>query len=166
MKTDEDFNIKVLGACLGSIIAAMWLIFEDWHSFRGSYLVDKSSYQQLSGLIIESSAYTSKYKRKTMYHYKILYEFTIKGAKFYSDRVTFAGDESSSKEYAELFLSRYPKGKIVTVFYDPSDPTFSVLEPEVTDGGTTMLIVFVLLIIFFSAGSYLLIIKVRSIKEN
>lgn len=59
---------------------------------------------------------------------KILYTFEVAGKTYQGTRVTFA-EKTAESEVAEL-LTRYPAGKIVTVFYDPADPFNAVLDRE------------------------------------
>lgn len=62
----------------------------------------------------------------------IRYTFEVAGRSFQGKRVTLA-EKTAESEVAGL-LARYPTGKIVTVFYDPADPTNAVLEREMPKG--------------------------------
>ncbi len=56
----------------------------------------------------------------------IEYEYQVGSQRFTGDRVTF-GDRSD-RAYARSKVALYPAGANVTVHYDPSDPSSSVLE--------------------------------------
>jgi len=49
-----------------------------------------------------------------------------------ADMVSFGQYGSSSRSHAEEIVNRYPTGRTVAVYYDPSDPGTAVLEPGVT----------------------------------
>src|SRR6266545_70428 len=57
----------------------------------------------------------------------------IDGKTYRSDEVTFAHTGSRNPDFARGYVQRYPVGRTVTVFYDPANPGFSVLEPESTE---------------------------------
>lgn len=63
---------------------------------------------------------------RNRHHYAdITYEFIVNGEKI-------RGFQISSKDFnksSEELLREYPKGKKVTVYYDPDDPVNSYLEP-------------------------------------
>ncbi len=63
---------------------------------------------------------------------QIAYAFEVGEETFTGHRISFA-ERIPESEVPEL-LKRYPEGKIVAVFYDPSDPTQSVLERGVPQG--------------------------------
>lgn len=158
-KLDGNRIIYAWGLCLGAIAVVLWMIFSDWHSFKGAYLVDPESYSQVEGVVTSTSTYTSKWKSKTLYHYKIEYQFIVGGKVYVSDKITFAGDSSYYPEYAASYIEKYPKGKKVLVFYDTDAPEFSVLEPDNTDYGLKKFFIIVFAIIFLVSGSYLVIRK-------
>jgi hypothetical protein len=56
----------------------------------------------------------------------IEYEFTVNGRKVRGRRVGIGDDAGGAN--TEATLARYPKGAIVTVYYDPNAPTHCVLE--------------------------------------
>jgi Protein of unknown function (DUF3592) len=113
------------------LIVPIWIFISNWHDFKGAYLIDRDQLTATQGEILSSTIYTSKgRKRSTYYHYSIKYQFAYNGRVYRSDEVTFNSDYSLSAEFAEGFIERYQQGKDVTVYFDPKDPSFSVLEPE------------------------------------
>jgi hypothetical protein len=99
-----------------------------WHDFRGSHLLRRNSLATTQGVII-----SSRLRPTDARHYEIGYEFAVGGKTYRSDEVTFAHTGSRNPEFARDYVRRYPVGKTVTVFYDPADPGFSVLEPASTE---------------------------------
>ncbi|MDY6970610.1 MAG: DUF3592 domain-containing protein [Spirochaetota bacterium] len=68
-------------------------------------------------------------KRRTTVSYlpKIEYKYSINGREYKSNNVVFG----QSTEGAGNIVQRYPKGKKVKVYYNPSDHATAVLEPGV-----------------------------------
>lgn len=63
---------------------------------------------------------------------KIVYRYTVRGQEYEGGRISFREPENPVKsrpEHPDELVSRYPVRKNVTVFYDPRDPSFAVLEP-------------------------------------
>ena len=63
---------------------------------------------------------------------KIVYEYTIAGRKYQCDRVSI-GENMGNFEVAET-IARYPKGKSVTVYYNPDKRSQAVLERDLPPG--------------------------------
>jgi Protein of unknown function (DUF3592) len=59
------------------------------------------------------------------------YEFSVAGRTYRGERIAIT---DTSGEDIEPALQRYPLGKEVTVYYDPSDPNNCVLEREIPKG--------------------------------
>ena len=60
----------------------------------------------------------------------IKFQYSIQGQKYEGDIVAFGMKSvSAGRGFAERFVKKYPKGKDVKVFYNPSEVSKSVLEP-------------------------------------
>jgi hypothetical protein len=133
----ENNKINALGYVLITSVVLfafpMWDFLTNWHDFKGLYLTDLSQLQATQGKVIQSYVYTSQSKRTTLYHYQIAYAYHVDGAPFQSDEVTFGQNYLANPKFAEAYQAKYPMNAIVTVFYDPKDPTFAVLEPTGSD---------------------------------
>lgn len=136
-------------------------IYSDWHGFKGRYFTDLSRLASVEGIIVSSSTYTSKSKRTVYYHYNIEYEFNVNARYYLSNEITFSGEYSTHQEETRGYLSKYPIGKKVKVYYDPQDPNFSVLEPDIYfDAELNMFFLVIALSVFVISGSYMLIRKI------
>jgi len=64
----------------------------------------------------------------------ISYEYIVAGKKYKSTRFSFDDLEKLAMTEAQLqsILDKYPKGKELTVYYDPKDHQSSILFPKVT----------------------------------
>jgi hypothetical protein len=115
-----------------------------WHDVRGSHFTDIRSLATTQGTIVHAETDKHSGRYGTSYHYDIKYEFYVGAERFRSDEVTFAGAGQKDQKSAQSYVERYRVGRRVTVYYDPSDPSFSVLEPSVRENFT---LVFVSMII-------------------
>lgn len=68
------------------------------------------------------------------YQPKISYEYSVKNLNYKNQTIKFGENSYSNHSDAEYYVSRYPIGQRVSVFYDPKRPDKSVLEPGVTSG--------------------------------
>jgi hypothetical protein len=140
---------------------SLWLILSNWHDIKGSYFSSPASFRSTEGSIVSSSTYTSKPRRETHYHYSIEYEFTINGKNYRSDEITFDNNYSLDPKFAQIYISKYPVGKKVTVYYDPHDPSFSVLEPEEKGyAGAELFFLIISVLVLVLSSVYLLIRRV------
>jgi len=60
----------------------------------------------------------------------VTYTFTVDGKQYKGDRIAFSYATMSSCQ-AVNSLCQYPKGKVVSVSYEPDDPSLCVLTPGV-----------------------------------
>jgi uncharacterized protein DUF3592 len=149
----------LLGAIM--LVIAIPLVLSDWYRVKGAWvsISDPTYFRLTEGRIVSSSTHTSRYKRRTYYHYSIEYEFTIDGKSYRSDKVTFNTNTSFYQEDAQHYIRKYPVGKIVVVYYDPHDPSFSVLEPEeleVLAVGALLFLIISALVFALSSGYWLI----------
>jgi Protein of unknown function (DUF3592) len=156
--SDSRFTVYVLVFSIYCLIFSIWTFLSNWHDVKGAYLIDRDQLSATQGEILSSTTYTSKArKRKTYYHYSIKYQFAYNGRVYRSDEVTFNDNYSQSPDFAQAYIERYQQGKDVTVYFDPKDPSFSVLEPEnINDFNEAWFVLFLSLIGFAIYGCILL----------
>lgn len=65
----------------------------------------------------------------TLHRPLVQYRYQVEGTPHIGTRISFYDAASDRAELARAVVARYPRGTAVTVFYDPLDPTRSVLEP-------------------------------------
>lgn len=73
---------------------------------------------------------SNRRRTTTSYFAVVEYSYTVNGRTFTSDRIS-AGEPqhgTSNRAAADSFLTRYPKGGGVSVYYDPRDPASAVLQ--------------------------------------
>ena len=96
-----------------------------WPSVQGKVI--KSSVERESSTR-SGSARTGGGSRRTSYHARVAYKYTVDGADFAGDRVAY-GDHGGKRKHAQRIVNRYRKGKAVAVHYRPDDPSVCLLEP-------------------------------------
>jgi hypothetical protein len=103
--------------------------------FVGSPILEHAQasthWPSVEGKITRSEVTTSRdSKGKTKYHTHVEYSYAVEGQALTNNVVWFGDDYSSSNRstHAEV-ANRYPLGQTVKVFYDPSQPSLTALEP-------------------------------------
>ena len=96
------------------------------------YAYKSSSWTQIQGVVSESALVTEERKKDQPQTYvpDVLYRYEVLGKKYKNNRISF---ERSFKDraIANGFIEKYSKGKTVAVFYNPGNPSQSVLEPGI-----------------------------------
>jgi hypothetical protein len=82
---------------------------------------------------------------------KIVYEYTVAGRTYRCDRVSI-GEDMGDFEVAET-VARYPVGKAVTVYYNPSDRAQAVIERDLPPGIWRTMAIFVVVLVGVIVGS-------------
>ncbi len=100
-----------------------------------SFTPKKSEMQSVHGKILESRVekkhkFRSVYKGHNDFYPYVQYEYEVDGVKFSSERISYWNNYYNSQTKAEVALSPYPAGKIVTVFFRKENPKESYLEVE------------------------------------
>lgn len=74
------------------------------------------------------------------------YEFSLMGAPMRGNRLSFGHKRFNTRRKAEAVLGQYQPGAIITVYYDPQDPSQSVLEREAS-GSMTYLVMGIIFLV-------------------
>jgi Protein of unknown function (DUF3592) len=94
-----------------------------------------------------------------VYRADIQYQYQVSGESFTSETVALGGSiETSSRGRFDAQVARYPVGRKVRVYYDPSDPATAILEPGELGGVFNMMMVALGFLVvgglFFAAGYF------------
>lgn len=130
MKTPERTLLLLLTIIPGVFVLGI-VGYIRWSDIKGTFFTNMSSLSTTQGTITSSSTYFQDSSRGGAYYYNIVYQFSVDGEIYSSNQVTFGPTGSTSGDIAVQYTNKYPIGAKVIVYYDPSDPTFSVLEPKV-----------------------------------
>ena len=98
----------------------------------------------------------------TMYEPAIQYEYNAKGQRYQSKEIGFGGiDGTSSTDFADGIVAKYPMGSAVQVFYNPAKPSEAVLEHSGAGCNMVLLLIFgaielglVVLLVFGLKGGF------------
>lgn len=137
-----------LALCSISLIAIMSAWYVNFDAERTAFFTPWGPYEQTMGVIISS---TVKHKTvswgqgsRRFQCYAIKYRYTIGGTPYDSDRITFAHPctNLTDNKFIQEYLNKYPVGRVVSVFYKVSSPSFAVLEPDKRDSRTRSQVVY------------------------
>lgn len=112
--------------CLWIVVPMSVTLTSAWFQARASVDWPKVPGRMISGSI------DHPLHQPRNYTLQFRYEFTVDGKRHEGTRIN-AGDVMDTSRFAEL-QERYAAGRVVSVAYDPADPSRSVLEPGVTPG--------------------------------
>lgn len=117
-----------------------------------NYIVSKTSDWPAVEGVIEKS-YVDKYYSdgKSRYRAKVSYVFKVSQSEYKGSRVSYGN--IVNKKYANKVVEKYPQGEIVKVYYSPTDPSDSVLEP----GANIVVMAYPVLGVIFVCFSLLLL---------
>ncbi|MDB6018417.1 MAG: hypothetical protein JWR19_2906 [Pedosphaera sp.] len=131
---------------LACILAALLAFFLGAREFLHGYA--SKNWSRTDGVI--SFAHTIEHPdldSGSVYGVESSYDYKVAGIDYTGTRVRFGMFESSIA-HAQTFVDRYPPGKTVAVFYSPTDPANSVLEPGIFGGTWIPLVVGGMFLIF------------------
>lgn len=79
------------------------------------------SWPTTQGTVMSSSVeYHKSNNGRGTYHAEVMYDFNIHGKTFSGNRIAYGDYGSSNPSRARRVVNRYPKGKVVTVYYMPA----------------------------------------------
>jgi hypothetical protein len=91
--------------------------------------MESESWPAAEGRIQNSSVQYHRSNKSGTYHAEVFYSFTVDGQSHSGNTVAFGDYGSSNPSHAQQIVNRYPKGKVVSVRYLPTDHDVCVLEP-------------------------------------
>lgn len=107
---------------------------------------------------------TSSSKHNPTYYYAVIYRYEVKGIAYTNDRYSLGDGPTASKRYqnrAEAIAAArkdYPVGQAIDIYYDPAEPSSSVIKPGV---GFGTLVPLVLGCIFLPSGIGLIFLSIQ-----
>jgi len=138
IKADIKFRYLFTKPAGNLILGVFWLLLLlsmfNVYKFDGLQKNASETYKKTEGKIFSSELRTIKGNRMLKHDVIIKYAYRAEGREFTSERVRFNGTRRNFpfKEDAELFIKKYPVG-ITDVYYDPEDPSMSVLDNSFVD---------------------------------
>ncbi|MGB4270391.1 MAG: DUF3592 domain-containing protein [Spirochaetota bacterium] len=137
-------------------IVLFFLIFGLVVTLAGIKMINEAkeslSWPHTEGVIVTSHMDKRYVKGQGYQHFaNITYEFEVGGEKYRGSQISFKNLDIPDEELLRL----YPLGKKVKVYYDPDDPSYSLLEPGISiQTYTALFIGIVLLVVAISTAIF------------
>jgi len=97
-------------------------------------LISASSWEPVQAKVISSRVKSHSDSDGTTYSIEILYEYKINGQTYRNDSYNFMNFSSSGYKSKRQITRQYPKGKKITIYFDPDNPHSSVINRNFTAG--------------------------------
>ncbi len=92
-----------------------------------------STWPHVPGEIKHSEINQSSDSDGTSYSPLVRYSYSVSGQSFTGERICFGlAKMSAGYQFAQAYIERYRVGSAVLVYYDPTQPSSSVLEPGIS----------------------------------
>jgi hypothetical protein len=140
---------RVWLAILGALTLLSCLAMPRHFKAKGSAL-----WPQVKGVITTSHLEVSYFKQMKGYYGVIEYNYTVGEAHFHGTRLSFNRVHLAVEDAWQRIVDSYPVGKQVTVYYDPKNPGFAVLEPGL-HGEMHDTFILAIIYIVFSVAAFL-----------
>jgi hypothetical protein len=133
MDTKREYKKKELSRPIAFIFFIAFVGFGVLALFIGINTL-KNAYQSkwwptVEGIVISSEVGHHHDHNSSTYKAQVLYDYKIEGSVFSSNTVSFGQYSSGNPRQARRIVNRYPKEKLVKVYYNPNNPEVSCLEP-------------------------------------
>lgn len=142
-----------IGCVVVGVLYALFVLFRStsWPSVEG--VMVESSYKR--NTYIGSTELVAVGRPRFDYDINVVYEYSVGGKKYIGNKL-FASmpNNIDDGKLAEEMVEKYPKGAIVRVYFDPSNPKHSYLESmgEVSVKHKVIIALFFLFVIACASG--------------
>jgi hypothetical protein len=122
--------------CIVSLLLGSYVLYSGIKNLENAN--QSGEWSTANGSIISSDVRNeiknSNGRSSTVYFPRVAYQYIVGNNSFISDRISFGDYGSGSESRAIGIAGKYPMGSQVTVHYNPSDPSQSVIETGVNFG--------------------------------
>ena len=94
-------------------------------------IYESHTWPSVFGTIEATELQTSSRRRVGKYSPRITYSYTIDGKSYQNNRISKTDFSSDLGGWAKKMIASYPSGKIVKVYYNPSNHRDSLLQPGI-----------------------------------
>ena len=147
--SNADTKGRLVGL-MGLGLLALWLMLHLASNFYFS--VTSAHWPRATARVVSSGVYASGAGAGATFSPQVKYEFENAGKSYQADNIRYLLGTFYNAESATEVQSAYPVGRVVSVAYDPQDPSRSVLEPGVPQGMWTQALI---PIFFFGLCGYI-----------
>jgi hypothetical protein len=135
---------------LGSMIflgVGLWMInkgiqSENWD--KGTATITSSEIEKTESRSKDAQGFT---QTSTSYSVRVTYAYTVEGNNYEGNTVGFGTMSHNERSDAQEELKSYPQGKSIDVYYDPENPSDSVLKKGVFWPMYIVIVVMVIMLI-------------------
>ena len=127
--------------CFGLFWTAIVSVFDGFAGYSAVNQFRALSFSTVTGVISSSKMTEQSDSDGTTHGVDIRYHYEVDQHPYDGDRYRYAAGSSSDSAWAQKAVARYSEGSEVKVFYNPKDPSESVLSPGL-DGANYMFILF------------------------
>ena len=143
----------------GSMIflgVGLWMInkgiqSENWD--KGTATITSSEIEKTESRSKDAQGFT---QTSTSYSVRVKYSYTVEGSNYEGNTVGFGTMSHNERSDAQEELKFYPKGKTIDVYYDPENPSDSVLNKGVFWPMYIVIVVMVIILIVSIWASFAL----------
>ncbi|MEM7474935.1 MAG: DUF3592 domain-containing protein [Planctomycetota bacterium] len=96
-------------------------------------IFDNSDWPTTSGVIESMEVVEKKQNRKTVYSPEVRYSFEVEGKQYFSEKISWMEPVYDSQSQARR-SAPYSVGRRVTVYFNASNPSQSLLKPRINLG--------------------------------
>ena len=120
---------------VGAFIFSVIFIVSGWMAYKHLTLplaqeaAASEKWPMVTGEISYSDIKTSRSDNTTMYAADVQYTYQVNEKAYKGEKISMLEGSSSSQSMAKKTLKKYPRGKVVEVYYDPELPSIAILEP-------------------------------------
>ena len=138
MKTEFIEVSPQAGLLIGSTMLVAGLLFIGWKFDRISTEISSLRWHVTSGIIEDSNFYTSKRKSSnttsSTHHGEVTYRYSVDDHEYVGRRYDSTGSMHTGLESeAEEFEGHISGGSVIDVFYNPNDPSQSLLKNGISE---------------------------------
>jgi hypothetical protein len=145
-------GLVLLALCLALFAVRMSEYLREAHS---------AQWPVVEGVVMESRLAFMQTRRAPLYMPAVHYQYRVGNREFTGSQLDFhTQDRWHSRQYAERKLAQYPEGKVVSVSYDPGDPSFAVLEAGLVGDPLSLMYLDAGFLVLFAIGFIYLLVTI------
>ncbi len=112
---------------LACILGGVGFLYFGITTLRLSY--ESESWPTVAGVVLRSTVLQQQESNQlSLFNLDLVYQYEVAGKRYLGSRLGFASTESADPPPLIALTQKYPRGKEVTVHYQPSNPSMAVLE--------------------------------------
>jgi flagellar basal body-associated protein FliL len=133
-------------------LVLLFIVYRGWRKARISQSWPTTSGRVLGAGVEPRRSHSSEGGYSTSYYPVVLYEYSVMGRTFQSNRLTVGGEVGYGfPAWAQRVVAGYTPGAMVTVYYNPENPAEAVLQTTSGSRNKILLLVVVIMVVILAA---------------